>query len=307
MSRRTLLAWLQASRLPSQSYIALPLLLGQCIYWGQTSNVNLWTVLWVQFFGVLDQLYIVYANDYADQETDAANRTATPFSGGSRVLVRGRLSPTDLKHAATLMALGVLTTASVTAWWFNRPLLVPLAVIALALLWLYSYPPAAMSYRGGGEWLQALGVGVVLPLYGYYAQAGAFSHFPWWWLGLLFPAQLACAVSTSLPDAPSDSLYHKRTVAVRWGLDRAKQLVAGLQALALAGLAAVGAARLGATSGWSSYTVGTGMTVVAAMAAMLLLMSRPTPPGSRSLSAFVFCSILTTLGVTATLITFAVA
>ena len=283
----TLRAWLQASRLASQSYIALPLLLGQLVTARQQGRAMDMAVLAaVQLFGVLEQLYIVYANDWADQETDRHNQTYTPFSGGSRVLAQGRLSPRALGMAAGVCATGVMGVSAGLALLQGVPGLVPLAALALALLWAYSYPPLRLSYRGGGEWLQMMGVAGVLPVYGYLAQGGAWEHFPWALLACLLPTHLGCSIATSLPDEPSDRQSHKHTVAVRLGGERAAWVIAGLNGLTLAlapwGLGAVG------------LTWGAGLLVPAgATLAMVLL--RPAPPGSLRMLLRVGFAILATL------------
>jgi len=283
----TLRAWVQASRLPSQLYLALPLLLGQGVavrLEGRALDVGTWVA--VQLFGVLDQLFIVYANDWADQETDRHNRTATPFSGGSRVLVEGRLSARALGRAALACAVGLLTISVGLAVTRGEPLLVPLAVAALALLWAYSYPPLRLSYRGGGELLQMVGVAGVLPLYGYVAQGGEPGRFPWALVVLLLPTHLACAIATALPDEPSDRETGKLTLPARVGGERAAWGIVALNGLTLAlapvGLGAVG---LSAGAGW----------LVPAVAMLAVVLVRPAPPGSRLIQVRVAAAITATL------------
>jgi 1,4-dihydroxy-2-naphthoate octaprenyltransferase len=229
----TLRAWVQASRLPSQSYIALPLLLGQALalHHGAAWDWEVFVV--VQLFGVFDQLYIVYANDYADRHTDAANETWTLFSGGSRVLAQGKLRASRLRRAAVLMACMSLLCGVALALGRGRWGAPALAATALLLLWMYSYSPVRLSYRGGGELLQMLGVGLVLPVLGFYAQAGALENFPWPLLATLLPLQLMCGMCTALPDEPSDRASHKRTTAVWMGPTWARAVIALLGACAL--------------------------------------------------------------------------
>lgn len=280
-------AWLQASRLPSQSYIALPLLLGQLAavhLMGRPLDVA--TLLGVQLFGVLDQLFIVYANDWADQETDRRNRTATLFSGGSRVLVEGRLSPRALGIAAMVCAVGLLLVSVGLAVARGVPLLVPLALLALALLWAYSYPPLRLSYRGGGEVLQMVGVSGVLPLYGYLAQGGDLGRFPWWLVACLLPTHLGCAIATALPDEPSDRESRKLTLPARVGGERAAWVILALNALTLA-LAPLGLAAVGLRAdAW---------LVLPALAALGVVLTRPAPPGSRRILVRVTAAITATV------------
>ena len=283
----TVRAWLQASRLPSQSYIALPLLLGQLVaVRARGGTLDLATLGAVQLFGVLDQLFIVYANDWADQETDRRNQTATLFSGGSRVLVEGRLSPRALGTAALGCALGALLVSSVLAGSRGVPLLVPLALTALALLWAYSYPPLRLSYRGGGELLQMVGVAGVLPLYGYLAQGGSLAHVPWPLLGMLLPTHLGCAIATALPDEPSDRLSGKHTLPVRVGGERAAGVILGLNALSLL-LAPWGLSAVGLRAGWA--------LLVPVVAALAVVAVRPAPPGSRRVLLRVAAAVTATV------------
>lgn len=291
---KTLLAWIQAARLPSQSYIFLPLLVGQLIHYGRTREWS-WLIFgFVCAFSVTDQLYIVFANDYADQETDAANETPTIFSGGSRVLVQGRISARALGGAAIAMAIASVTISTVTALAFDRWALVALAVAAVVLLWMYSYRPVALSYRGGGELLQMVGVGLVLPVYGYAAQAGTLDGFAFDWLWIILPTQLACAVATSLPDAPSDARTGKHTFRVAVGATGAKIFITLLNVAAVAHLVVLSPLGLRATETWLVAATPAFSTGVLCALAFV-----PTPAGRRLVDLFVFFAILATLSLMA--------
>lgn len=289
-------AWLKAARPPSQSYIALPLLLGQLLAWRATDNWSWAIFVWVQLFGVFDQLYIVFANDYADQETDALNRTSTIFSGGSRVLVDGSLAPRALFRAAALMAFLALGTGVALVVGWDRTASLPLMAAGIALLWAYSYAPLRMSYRGGGELLQMLGVGLVLPLIGFEAQAGSLAAFPWAALAFLLPLNLATSLSTALPDEPSDRASEKRTAAVLLGGPVARGVVIGLNALGLGLFVAVAPAVLGSQA--EPYVAGL-LFIPAAALAVQLLAARRAAPGSRAILLFVFFSLLCNLSLVA--------
>ncbi|OJT25920.1 1,4-dihydroxy-2-naphthoate prenyltransferase [Archangium sp. Cb G35] len=287
----TLRAWLQASRLPSQSYLALPLLLGQFVaVHSRGGGLDVGTLVAVQLFGVFDQLFIVYANDWADQETDRRNQTATLFSGGSRVLVEGRLSPRALGLAAVVCAGAMLVLSVGLALRRDAPLLVPLAVAALGLLWAYSYPPFRLSYRGGGELLQMVGVAGVLPLYGYVAQGGEPGRFPWALVALLLPTHLACAIATALPDEPSDRESGKLTLPARVGGERAAWVIVALNGLTVA-LAPWGLGVLGLSAGLG--------LLVPVVATLVVPLVRPAPPGSLRVQVRVAAAITATLATVA--------
>ena len=284
-------SWIKASRLTSQSYIALPLIMGQVMAWHITGEWSWAIFAVVQSFGLFDQLYIIYANDYADQETDRDNRTPTIFSGGSRVLVEGSIAPQTLAKAAIVMAGLAMGMALVLALVWQRFWAVPLAALGLLLLWGYSYHPIRLSYRGWGEFLQMVGVGAVLPLLGYLAQAGSFQGFGWPLLAALLPLSLATAISTALPDRASDDRAYKRTVPVRFGSVFATRLVIVLNALGLVAFViffhefAMGACMFA--------RVFFGVSILALIA--LLPLGPKAVPGSIAIVGFVFMSILVNL------------
>ncbi|MCC5886082.1 MAG: prenyltransferase [Gammaproteobacteria bacterium] len=226
-------AWLQASRLPSQTYLFLPLLLGQLLAWRVTGEWGWLVFVLVQAFGVFDQLYIVYANDVADEDTDRDNATATLYSGGSRVLVEGALSSAALQRAAWIMAGLAVASAALIGMVAGHWLPLPLAVLGIGLLWAYSFPPLRLSYRGGGELLQTLGLGAVLPLLAFSAQTGDLGGFPWVLFAVLLPLNLATAIATALPDVASDARANKRTLVVKYGLGPARRFILVLAAGAL--------------------------------------------------------------------------
>lgn len=218
--RRTMFdptAWLQASRPLAQVNLYIPLWLGQALAFAHTGRFSLSTLYASHLLAVLLLLVIVFYNDYADRETDALNRTYNEFSGGSRVLPDGRLRPDELRVGAR-GALAALVGLSIYFALASSLPLAPLFVAAAALLvWAYNFPPLRLSYRGHGELAQGLGIGVVLPLLGFYLQTGDLSPFPFAALVPLFLLGVVGNIVTSLPDVPSDSQSDKRTYPIRRG------------------------------------------------------------------------------------------
>lgn len=288
-------AWAQSMRPASQSYIALPLVLGQALAVAHGHPLRLEAAVLAQLFGLFDQWFIVWANDLADEATDRANATATPFSGGSRVLVEGRLTRAALTRAATLAALGCVGVAGVlTALEPGRWPTLPLAVLAIALLWAYSFPPIAASYRGGGEVLQAIGTALVLPTFGWLAQAGSLDGLDPRVLAVLFPSHLACALATTLPDAPSDAASQKRTAAVRYGQR------ATTTALVVLLLGSIGGAL--ALHGAHPAFARPALSIAAAVPAIAALALGEAAPGTRKIQLRVFLALTSALGFEAGLI-----
>lgn len=214
--------------------IAPPLVVGQALAYAVTGRFSWQMALAVHVFGVIDHLFIVFANDYADRGPDAAVDTKTPFSGGSRVLPEGKLRPVDLRRAATWMAFLLVALSMWLAVRHDIPSMVLWALAALSLLLAYSFPPLSLSYRGGGEVLQGIGVGLVLPAVGFAVQAGGVSELPW---AALLPTVLLGTfgnVLTALPDYAADRTGGKRTWPVRWGEASARRAITLGSAAALA-------------------------------------------------------------------------
>lgn len=210
-------AFLQASRPLAQANIATPLVFGQALAWSMTGAFELRIAIFVHVVGVLDQLFIVYANDVADAAADAVNENATLFSGGSRVLPEGKLSRNTLGAAAVVMAAGMIAAGAWAAAAWNRPFAPLFIALALFLLWAYSFRPIRLSYRGDGEVLQGLGIGVMLPTFAYYLQAGSLDAMPMEVLGATFLLGYGGNITTALPDYAADRLTNKRTIPVRLG------------------------------------------------------------------------------------------
>lgn len=276
----TVRAWMRASRLHAQANVALPLAYGQALAWSELGTFDAWLAVWIHAFGLADQLFIVWANDAADAESDALNATPTPFSGGSRVIPLGLLRPRDLLVGAALAAAVLLGIAGYLQLAHGRVVMLPLAMLAIALLWAYSFAPLRLSYRGHGELLQAAGVGVVLPMVGFHAQGGPIGATPW--LALVPSAALGWAgnVLTALPDAPSDAATSKRTYPVRRGQLRARRAAL---AVAAAAIVATPMAAPGASEGAVLAVAGAAGACLALAGAV----GRRAVPGTRACTTFV--------------------
>lgn len=215
--------WIQAARPLAAANVLVPLLLGQALAFAAHGRFSWTAFAAIQLFGFFDQLFIVFANDFADQEADALNDSPTFVSGGSRVIQEGLIPPAALRAGAWVMLGAQMAIALALAlgrglWWM--PVLV---LLGAALLWAYSYPPLRLSYRGYGETLQGLGVGVLLPVIGFYAQAGSFEGMPL--LGLIpcFVLGYVGNLLTSLPDYAADKAAAKLSYAVRVGQYEARR------------------------------------------------------------------------------------
>jgi 1,4-dihydroxy-2-naphthoate octaprenyltransferase len=160
------------------------------------------------------------ANDYFDHVSgnDWANRNPTPFSGGSRYIQRGLLSP----KAILLAALLALTTGSIIGLvivLLTRSLFILiLGLIGMLGGFFYTAPPLRLGYRGIGEFVIAILFGL-LPVYAsYYLQTGAFGALP------LLPACIIgiliflVILVNEFPDVDADAAVNKKTLVVLFGV-----------------------------------------------------------------------------------------
>jgi 1,4-dihydroxy-2-naphthoate octaprenyltransferase len=182
--------------------------------------------LWGQVAVTAVQIMTHYSNDYFDLAADQANLTPTRWSGGSRILVDGSVSPRLALLTALLAAVvavgAALYLASVVA---PAPLTLPLLLLALALAWAYSAPPLRLHSQGVGELAAAALIAALTPLLGYYLQAGRFSLLPFLAVLPLALLQFTMLLAIEFPDAAGDRAVGKRTLVVRLGGSRAARLL----------------------------------------------------------------------------------
>lgn len=172
-------------------------------------------------------------NDVSDEVlgTDRANTTRiSPFTGGSRVIQDGLATVGDMRRLALGLALLAAAAGGVLALRAG-PAVLGFGAAGAALGFAYSRPGIRLAGRGLGEAAIALAFGV-LPVTGaFWLQAGTVTGAA---ILLSLPASAwvaAIIVANEVPDAPSDAVTGKRTLAVRLG-PRLPALYLALQAAA---------------------------------------------------------------------------
>ncbi|HEY5242555.1 MAG TPA: prenyltransferase [Polyangiaceae bacterium] len=191
----------------------------------QRHAIDLHAYAWGQAAITTTQLMTHYANDYFDLAADRANRSATSWSGGSRVLPEGELAPRVALVAALVLAAGALgIDALIGLRVTGSGASVLLLVAALALSWEYSAPPLRLHSRGLGAPTAALVVTVLTPLVGYTLQARGSLVPALAAAAPLFCAQAAMIFVIDFPDAEGDGAAGKATLVVRLGGRAASRL-----------------------------------------------------------------------------------
>ncbi len=225
-------AWIQAARPLAHVNIIVPLLLGHAAAWHTTGAIDWRWFMAAIAWGALDHLFVIFSNDFADREADSGRRT--PLSGGSGVIPEGKLEPAQVQRAAQVAAIALMSYSCALTL-LGRTWTPFYALAALLLMWLYSFMPVRLSYRGGGELLQGIGVGIGLPSLAYYLQTETIFAPAW----VIWPAALlgVCSnVLTALPDVEDDARANKRTWPVRHGLAPARRFASAGIAFAAFGV-----------------------------------------------------------------------
>jgi 1,4-dihydroxy-2-naphthoate octaprenyltransferase len=162
-------------------------------------------------------LSVNYGNDYFDIDVDQHNRP-TPISGGSGIL----LENPELRRFARLFAIFLrvvsIAFAIVFTILFTYPVLFVLFVASGNLIsWFYSAPPLRLSYRGFGEIVTIIAVGLMTPGMGYFIMKASFDSA----LGVFaVPCALyalAFIVNVEIPDLEGDRIGNKKTLIVLEG------------------------------------------------------------------------------------------
>jgi 1,4-dihydroxy-2-naphthoate octaprenyltransferase len=232
--------WLRELRLPFLGASLVAVLLGTAAAYHTTGLFSVWPFVLALLATALVHSGANVCNDYFDhvQGTDRVNVSyIRPFTGGSRVIQRGELTPrTVLRGGLLLLGLGAavgVVLAAMTTW---------------AILWVgaagvlagyfYSAPPVRFASRGLGELVIALTFGMLVPVGGWFTQVRTFAPIV---LAAATPLAMLIAaviVINEVPDIEADADTGKRTLAVRLGGQRALGLHAVLALSASGAVAA---------------------------------------------------------------------
>jgi 1,4-dihydroxy-2-naphthoate octaprenyltransferase len=178
----------------------------------------------------------ILTNEYYDYEGDRLNRNFSPFTGGSRVLVDGKLQFHEVKIGIFLGLALTIGFASMLVGISEdgSPLLTLfLVLVGVFLGFGYTLPPFKFSYRGLGEIVVGSTHSTYLIVCGYAFQTGTWSHpLPWLLSIPLFFSVLAANTLAGLPDRLSDMAVLKKSFAVLLGPKRAVAMAAWFAGIA---------------------------------------------------------------------------
>jgi 1,4-dihydroxy-2-naphthoate octaprenyltransferase len=202
----------------------VPLLLGGAVAFSQLGG----TLHWGYFALTLLAGLLIHAgtnviNDYFDHKSgnDEINRGfVRPFSGGSRFIQLGLLTPMEVLGLSLFCFLASAGIGLYLAW-ARGPLVLVLGMVGVLSGFFYTGRPFYWARRGVGELLVGLNFGPLMALGAYYVQTQSVSWSPVIAaipVGLLIAAVLFI---NEFPDYAADKAVGKNTWVVRLGLRRA--------------------------------------------------------------------------------------
>ena len=221
-------SWVMALRAPFLTASIVPILLGTAIAWSITSTFYWGFFLLTLFAGLLIQMGTNVINDYSDHKSgnDEVNQEfVRPFSGGSRVIQLGFLTPIEALLGGLFFFLLSALIGFYLAW-ARGPLILGLGAIGLVSGMFYTVGPFNWAKRGLGEILVGLNFGVLMTLGAYYVQTQSLSWVP---VIAAIPVSLLIAAVlyiNEFPDYIADKKVGKNTLVVRLGREKAAILYA---------------------------------------------------------------------------------
>lgn len=209
--------WLYAIKPASWPKLLVPMFLGQTLGICVSGGFSPTALLLGAIFTIADGIYIVLLNDWGDRDVDRIKRELFPDGCSPKTIPDGILPERVILTAGLLagsIALGAALIAQAT---LGLSLAIGGAAACLLTFAAYTFPPLRLNYRGGGELLEAIGVGLLLPWFNAYLQSGQ-TWAPEYTLFAGFAlASLASALASGLSDEVSDRQGGKTTFTTMFG------------------------------------------------------------------------------------------
>jgi 1,4-dihydroxy-2-naphthoate octaprenyltransferase len=244
------LRYVMATRPAFLSVMAVGVLIGLASAYGDGARIAALPAALTMIFALVAHAGANVINDYYDSVSgcDAMNvGRLFPFTGGSRFIQNGVLTPQEVKAFGYALLIAVIPAGLWLAA-ASAPGLIAIGAAGLVTAWAYSAPPIKLQARGLGEF--GITAAWALVVVGSdFVERGAFSFLPVA-AGLGFALLVANILYINqFPDLSADALAGKRTLVVRVGSMNARWGYAAIGALAyLWPLAMVLAGRLPAAT-----------------------------------------------------------
>ncbi|MFW9964999.1 MAG: 1,4-dihydroxy-2-naphthoate octaprenyltransferase [Candidatus Sifarchaeia archaeon] len=224
--------WIAEMRAPFLTAAIVPVILGTCVAWASSGIFLLDIFILTLIAGIFIHIGSNIANDYYDHQsgTDDINIDfVRPFTGGSRMIQRGWMTPREvLTEAVIFFTLGGVIGIYLA---YTRGIeVLILGIIGVGSGFFYTAPPFRFVSRGYGEVFIGLNFGVLMTLGAYFVQTQVLA-----WEAVYPSIPVAILITAVLyinefPDHDADRDVGKRTIVVRLGRRRAAKGYAVLMA-----------------------------------------------------------------------------
>ncbi|MCZ8341704.1 MAG: prenyltransferase [Leptospira sp.] len=209
--------WIFALKIKSWPKLFVPFILGQSFGISSANETNWLALLFGFLFTFSLVSFIVLLNDYADASVDKIKRTLFPDSSlktiPDLILNKNEVLGVGLIFGFFTIIFGILIEFYVGRSYSNL-----VSIICILVFLMYSLPPVKLNYRGGGEFLEMIGVGFVLPLFHFYLQNPNFFNLEFFLLIQIYTIlSLTSAMASGFSDEESDKLGGKRTFVTIFG------------------------------------------------------------------------------------------
>jgi 1,4-dihydroxy-2-naphthoate octaprenyltransferase len=180
-----------------------------------------WGLYWTgQAWLILVQFSIHALNEYFESPEELRSTNKTLLIGSTKVLELGKLPrPMALwASVASALAAGLLTVLIIRAANGSESLTAQLLLVLVGLV--YSVPPLRLSGTGYGEWMLAIFLTALVPIFSYSLQGGVFHRIL---IMVAFPQLfffLSLLLIVEFPEYAADLKYSKPTLLLRLGWQR---------------------------------------------------------------------------------------
>ncbi|MBI5809814.1 MAG: prenyltransferase, partial [Deltaproteobacteria bacterium] len=227
---KRLKTYLLATRPQFLPAVAVPVALGASTAWASHRMFNVFYFTVSLIAALLYHAGMNVLNDYFDNRNGADNMNMgglAPFTGGSRFIQTGLMTPRETLRLGALLIAGGSGAGLYLAYMAGMPLLI-IGAAGLFSGVFYSAPPFFFAGRGLGEIIVGLNFGVMTVAGSHFVQAGEVSLMP-----VIASLPVSFFISALLymnefPDCPADRAAGKKTLVVLIGPEKGRYVIIAL-------------------------------------------------------------------------------
>lgn len=210
--------WLYALKIKSWPKLLVPFFFGQTFGMLNEGSIHPVSFIGGFAFTVFLLIYIVLLNDFADINVDTMKRKLFPDDCSPKTIPDHILPKKNVLIMGIVAALLCVLVSGLMEYFLHKPYATGFSLLCVFVFAAYSLPPIRLNYRGGGEFLEMIGVGFMLPVFHFYLQSNFYFGFHFYsFLILSTVFALASALASGLSDEVSDKEGGKFTFVTLFG------------------------------------------------------------------------------------------